>query len=318
MSASLPAPDDYIFTFDDFPELKLQIDALMASVRDEIKFTVASGIRAEWDLANAKNTAMVQQLLGKAAKLARYNRTHEDALNAFLNRKEKGLNLSERVWNNTKRFKNEIEMGLDCGIRDGLDAAAMARQLKQNLKYPDLLFRRVRDERGVLQLSKRAAEFHPGQGVYRSSYKNARRLAATETNIAYRTSDHERWKDLDFVVGIEIHLSNNHTCLNNKGVPVPFHDICDDLQGEYPKDFKFTGWHPHCRCIAVPILKSKEERDEDDERILRGEEPIDPSESENAVTELPDNFNQWLEDNEERIENASSLPYFLRDNKRLL
>ena len=23
-----------------------------------------------------------------------------------------------------------------------------------------------------------------------------------------------------------------------------FHDICDDLKGRYPKDFKFTGWHP--------------------------------------------------------------------------
>lgn len=318
LSASLPVPKDYIFTFDDFPATKLQIDALMASVREDIQFTVSSGIRAEWDLANAKNTAMVQQLLGQSAKLARYNRTHEDALNAFLGRKERGLNLSDRVWNYTKQFKNEIELGLDCGIRDGLDAAAMARQLKQYLQYPDMLFRRVRDERGVLHLSKRAAEFHPGQGVYRSSYKNARRLAATETNIAYRTSDYERWKDLDFVVGIEIHLSNNHTCLNNKGVPVPFHDICDELEGNYPKEFKFVGWHPHCRCIAVPILKSKEERDADDERILRGEEPNEPSTSENAVTELPDNFTQWLDDNAERIENAKSQPYFLSDNEELI
>lgn len=37
------------------------------------------------------------------------------------------------------------------------------------------------------------------------------RRAATETNIAYRTADHERWQQLDFIVGIEVHLSNNHT-----------------------------------------------------------------------------------------------------------
>lgn len=317
-AAGLPVPEDYIFTFDDFPALKMQIDALMSKMQADLEMTMTNGIRTEWDLANAKNDALVSSALGQAAGLARYNRTHEDALSAFLARKERGLNLSDRVWQYTKQFKGELEMGLDLGIREGMDAASMARQLKQYLQFPDMLFRRVRDEHGVLHLSKRAAEFHPGQGVYRSSYKNARRLAATETNIAYRTSDHERWKDLDFIVGIEIHLSNNHTCLNNKGKPVAFFDICDELQGKYPKEFKFVGWHPHCRCIATPILKTKAELDADDERIKRGEEPIDPNESENAVKELPDQFKTWMDDNAERIENAKSTPYFLADNEALI
>ena len=140
------------------------------------------------------------------------------------------------------------------------------------------------------------------------------RLAATETNIAYRAADHERWQQLDFIVGIEVHLSNNHTCLGNDGKPHPFYDICDELKGKYPKDFKFTGWHPHCRCIATTILKTEAEMDADDEAILRGEEPADPDTCKNAVTELPDNFTQWLADNEERAKTRYSVPYFLRDN----
>ena len=107
----------------------------------------------------------------------------------------------------------------------------MARDLKQYLKHPDKLFRRVRDEHGILHFSKNAAAFHPGQGVYRSSYQNARRLAVTETNMAYRTADHERWQNQDFVVGIEIHLSGNHTCKGRDGKPHRFEDICDQLQG---------------------------------------------------------------------------------------
>lgn len=313
-SAGLDAPDGYIFTFDDFPALRKQIDALISKMQSDIEFTVTDGVRAEWDLANAKNDALVGTLPDALSGLAKYHRTHEDALSAFLGRKQGGLNLSENVWKYATQFKDEIEMGLDVGIRDGLDAASMARQLKQYLKFPDMLFRRVRDEHGVLHLSQRAAAFHPGQGVYRSSYKNARRLAATETNMAYRTSDHERWQDLDFVVGIEIHLSNNHTCLNNKGKPVPFFDICDELQGKYPKEFKFVGWHPHCRCIATPIMKTKAELDADDERLKRGEEPSDPHDSENAVTDMPDGWKQWMEDNAERLENAKSMPYFIRDN----
>ena len=74
---------------------------------------------------------------------------------------------------------------MDIALRDGTPANRLVTDLKQYLKYPDKLFRRVRDEHGQLQLSKRAKEFHPGAGVYRSSYKNARRLAVTETNMEF-------------------------------------------------------------------------------------------------------------------------------------
>ena len=198
-------------------------------------------------------------------------------------------------------------MSLDIGIREGQSAAQMSRNVRQYLNKPNMLFRRVRDEHGEMQLSKRAKAYHPGQGVYRSSYKNARRLTATETNIAYRTADHLRYQKMDYVVGIEIHLSGNHT-LNGK----PFHDICDELAGKYPKDFKFTGWHPQCRCFVTSILKTKEEREEDVKKILRGE-PVD-GESVNKVKDVPQQFKTWVKDNAERIATAKSLPYFLKDN----
>jgi len=313
-AASLPVPDDYIFTFDDFPAVKKQIDALMATMAADMELTVTDGIRAEWDLSNAKNDALVDSILGEAAGLARYHRTHTDALNAFLERKQNGLGLSDNVWRYTNQFKNEIEMGLDIGIREGKDAASIARSIQQYLQYPDMLFRRVKDEHGVFQLSQRAAAFHPGQGVYRSSYKNALRLAATETNIAYRTADHERWQDLDFIVGIEVHLSNNHTILNHKKERVALFDICDELQGRYPKEFKFVGWHPNCRCIATTITKTKEEVKADLERIRNGEQPSEPMTSENYVKDMPEGFTKWMEDNAERLESAKSMPYFIQDN----
>jgi hypothetical protein len=183
----------------------------------------------------------------------------------------------------------------------------MARDLKQYLQYPDKLFRRVRDEHGVLHLSKAAKQFHPGQGVYRSSFKNARRLAATETNMAYRSSDYERYQQLDFIVGIEVALSNNHT-LNG----VPFTDICDDLKGKYPKTFKFTGWHPLCRCHVLTLLKTEEELDADFEARLAGEEP--DTESVNTVHDVPQGFKDWIDKNGDRIKSAKSLPYFIKDN----
>ena len=145
----------------------------------------------------------------------------------------------------------------------------MSRDVRRYLRNPDKLFRRVRDKHGNLRLSKAAKAYHPGRGVYRSSNRKALRQTATENNMAYRTADHLRWQQQPFVVGIEIKLSNNHTC---KGVIGRFVDICDDLAGVYPKDFKFVGWHPHCRCYCVPKQASKEEFMEYQQRLLNGED----------------------------------------------
>ncbi len=301
---------DTLFSFDDYPIIRRRIETLISGLQSRIKSVVVNGINAEWTLSNNKNSELANQVFGRnvgklsEAQYRRYYSTNEAARDAFIQRKVNGLNLSDRVWKYTNQFKQEIELGLDVGIRSGLSADEMSRDLRQYLREPDRLFRRVRDEHGQLQLSKRAAAYHPGRGVYRSSYKNARRLASTEANIAYRTSDHLRWQQMDFVVGIEIHLSNNH--------PVP--DICDDLKGRYPKDFKFTGWHPHCRCHVTSILKTQEELDADTQRILNGE-PVD-GESVNTVKDVPQAFKDWMANNDERLQTASSVPYFIADNPK--
>jgi len=304
---------DRLFSFDDFPKIHKQVENLLSRLKSSIETVVLNGIEASWTLANNKNNELSRRVFGdNVGRLTpeqehRYFSTNDDARRAFEQRRVSGLNLSDRVWRYTDQFKSEIEMGIDIGIRNGRSAEELSRDLRDYLRYPDKLFRRVRDEHGQLVLSHRAKEFHPGQGVYRSSYKNARRLAATETNIAYRTSDHLRWQQMDFVVGIEIKLSNNHT-LNG----VKFNDICDTLAGKYPKDFKFTGWHPHCRCHAVSILKTDDEIAEDTRRILAGE-PLD-GRSVNRVDDVPAAFKSWVQDNAARVVKSSSLPYFLSDN----
>lgn len=308
---------DKPFSFDDYPTIKKRVEKLLSALQSGLSAVILNGIDAEWTLANNKNSELSRMVFGdNIGKLTeeqyrRYFSTNDNARIAFKERKENGLNLSDRVWRYTNQFKDEIELALDLGIRSGLSADEMTRDLRDYLRYPDKLFRRVRDEHGQLQLSKRAAAFHPGQGVYRSSYKNARRLTATETNMAYMTADYERWQQFDFVVGIEVRLSNNHT-LNGE----PFVDICDELKGRYPKDFKFTGWHPHCRCHAITILKTDEEIAEDTQKILNGE-PLDGN-SVNRVEDVPDNFKKWLQDNEARAKRSYSMPYFIRDNEKYL
>lgn len=306
------------FSWADYPLALAKINKIIARLNADVEVAIVNGVNSEWTLSNNKNNELCKRVFGSIeASLPksisrRYFTNNESARDAFLARKEAGIGLSDRVWNYTNQFKGEIEMALDIGIRSGRSADEISRDVREYLKEPNKLFRRVRDKHGQLQLSKNAAAYHPGRGVYRSSYMNARRLAATETNIAYRTADYIRWQQLDFVVGIEIHLSNNHNC---KGVPSgKFFDICDELKGKYPKDFKFTGWHPHCRCYATSILKSEEELAADNERIMAGEDVSVGSV--NEVSDIPDNFKEWVENNKERAKGWETMPYFVKDNDK--
>ena len=296
------------FHFEDFPALKKEMEALMQDLGSSLQANIEDGDQESWTLSNTKNDAMVDSIIGKkklpAKTVKAWKHPHLEALNAFIARKEAGMNLSRRVWNLTQQFKSEMELALELGMGEGKSAAALSRDVRKYLVEPNKLFRRVRDKSGALRLSKAAAAYHPGQGVYRSSYKNALRMTATENNIAYRTADHNRWQALPFVIGIEIHISNNH----------PTEDICDLFDGKrFPKDFKFTGWHPWCRCYAVSVLASQEEMDAYTTAIMNGED-VRHWKFTGQVEKMPKEFNKWMKDNQARIENATSMPYFIKDN----
>lgn len=304
-----PAAPPKPFDFNDYPAARERVARLIRRLNRRLYAALARGIAREWDLADADADRLVARVVGRMpapptpAQLREWLGRSPAAREAFLRRRVRGLDLSRRVWRIADDFRAEIEMAIDCALRDGTPALELAREIKQYLRHPDRLFRRVRDAHGNLTLSKNARNCHPGRGVYRSSHMNARRLAATEISIAYRAADHLRWQRMDFVVGIEIRLSNNHNC---RGVPRgAFSDICDSLQGLYPKDFKFTGWHPHCRCYAVPILQTPEELE------------AGATGSRRAVRGMPRAFTDHMEANRARIAAAAArgtLPYFIRDN----
>lgn len=296
------------FHFEDFPALKKEMEALMQDLGASLQTNIEDGDQESWTLSNTKNDAMVDSIIGTkqlpAKTVKAWKHPHLEALGAFISRKEAGMNLSKRVWNLTEQFKNEMELALELGMGEGKSAAELSRDIRKYLKYPDKLFRRVRDKSGALRLSKAAAAFHPGRGVYRSSYKNALRMTATENNIAYRTADHNRWQALPFVLGIEIHISNNH----------PTEDICDIFDGKrFPKDFKFTGWHPWCRCYAISVLASQEEMDAYTTALMNGED-VSNWKFSGQVEKMPKEFTKWMKDNQQRIANATSMPYFIKDN----
>lgn len=313
------------FSFEDVGLMR-RVDKVMSDLENNIMVTVAAGVQKEFGKSYANCMEALKQVLSE--------NTYDLVTKAFTPRLRSGdaakrfmehiPSVSTRVWNGTTL--HQMETAVEGGLMEGWGASRMATHLKQFLNEPDVYYRRFRikvgeTEDGVIygrKWKKRVLQpdgtsrwvdddpkkYHPGTGVYRSSYKNALRYAGTTTNIAYRTADYERYQDFEFVLGIEIRTSeNNHT--------EP--DICDLLAGKYPKDFKWTGWHPNCRCYQVPILADESKIDQMADKILDGGDPADVHVN-GRVEDVPDSFTAWLDKNAERIKNADNLPYFLADN----
>ena len=309
------------FNINDFPKAKKQARGIVTRLAGKIEAVVTSGQRSEWLAACQKNDAFLASIL-RTSKLTkeeaeRYQARNLEALSAFQKRKENGLNLSQRVWKYAEELKDAMELGIDVGLGEGKSEHQISRDILQYLNTPDRLYRRVRDKGGNLRLSKAAKMYHPGQGVYRSSAKNAQRLTRTEINMAYRESEYLRWQQLDFIVGIRVMLSNNHTIKNSKGEPVPFVDICDTLAGDYPKTFKFVGWHPQCRCFAVPIMADYDEYNKNRanrlKAIVKGAQ-YKSLPSRRTVKDVPKAFRDYISSIEERAKGWKSMPYYIRDN----
>lgn len=309
------------FNFDDYPQTKKAAAQVTQGLAKKIQGVIVRGTAAEWRAACDKNDAFLKSIL-RTSRLTpeeaeQYQARNLEALQSFQQRKVEGLGLSQRVWKYVGDIKDTIELGIDVGLGEGRSAQQLSKDLRQCLQQPDKLFRRVRDKYGNLRLSKAAALYHPGQGVYRSSARNAQRLARTEVNMAYRQAEYLRWQQLDFVVGIRIWLSNNHTVLDSKGRPQPLVDICDELKGDYPKTFRFVGWHPQCRCQVTPILSDYDEYNKDRgnrlKAIVRGQ-AYKSMPSRRQVTAMPENFTQYIDSIRERAKGWKSQPYYIRNN----
>lgn len=308
-----------------------EVERLLRLLHSVATMAIEKGIRLEWSQANDECDKLVKSCFGKRAlsspEFAAWTQRNSAAMNTFIARSENGLNLSQRVWKSVEQLRDEMEVAITVSVGEGESAASMSRKVRQYLNDPDLMFRRFRykdPESGEwrrkwkkrikdpatgkvkwIDYDKRTYQDQwTGRGYYKSSAQNAMRVARTETNIAYRRADNERWQQMDFVLGQRVNLSRSH----------PKKDICDKLAGDYPVDFVFDGWHPQCFCFVTPILMDEDEMAKVSEAFLRGEKYVPRGK---RITDYPDNFKQWVSEHKEDIAQSrdrGTEPYFIRNN----
>lgn len=290
------------FSFSHYPETQKKMAEIQKRFVEDIGAVIYRGTGDEWKNSNevqdllANNVLKAYEAVVDKEKYKVLYQTNSDALEAFQNRKDKGFNVSDKLWSQSSVYKKELEDAISCAIEKGMSAVTLSKRISKYLQdFPQL----QKDYKEKFGIASKAMDCE-----YRSI-----RLAASEINMAYRAAENKRWEQMDFVVGYEIKLSGNHT-LNGK----PFTDICDTLAGKYPKDFVWTGWHPLCRCYKIPILKTEEEFWSWDGRSEASTDSV------NSVRDVPDQFKKWVLENSVRIEKANAngtLPYFLKDNKEI-
>lgn len=324
--------DDALFNFDNFPQLKARLNEIFNDYYQNSLLCYKSGITDGVALAYNHDEMVIggySVLTDKAIRVAR-----DTAAATFISNRLKaknGLNLAQTVWNYCQQTKSEFEMAMSNtiadGIKQGSSAEEISKSIRRYLNDPDMMYRRYHTikvqkngkkkdvvtwrRRRIIDGKVRFVE-EPlekvGMGVYRSARKNALRVARTEINAAYHKARNERWQNEPFVIGQYIHVSPQHN----------IDDICNDLEGRYPKDYVWISWHPQCICTSDPITIQGEEKKEFYKRLMAGED-MSNYVSPFAVLTMPEKYNQYIKDNSEAIVKAGmkgKLAWHLQDNTK--
>jgi hypothetical protein len=164
----------------------------------------------------------------------RWNQILNRLYTNIVDKNNEGLTPSERVWDLTNRLEMDLKRRLVTGIANGTAPRDIATDLTRYI-YGD-----GSDE-----------DSRPAPGVYRSPFKNAMRLARTETSRAYSDAT-AAWADSkSWITGIQPTLSQAHDT----------DDECDDYAAGDPMDpSEFADTfpvHPHCMCYGTYVIKDE-------------------------------------------------------------
>lgn len=324
--------DDALFNFDNFPQLRARLNEIFNDYYQNSLLCYKSGITDGVALAYNHDEMVIGNysvLTDKAIRVARDTAAATFIVNCL--KAKNGLNLAQTVWNYCQQTKSEFEMAMSNtiadGIKEGSSAEEIGKSIRKYLNNPDMMYRRYHTikvqkngkkkdvvtwrRRRIIDGKVRFVEEpleNVGMGVYRSARKNALRVARTEINAAYHKARNERWQNEPFVVGQYIHVSPQHN----------IDDICNDLEGRYPKDFDWRSWHANCMCTSDPITIEGEEKKEFYKRLAAGED-MSNYVGRFAVRDVPDYYKQYIKDHSEAIVKSykkGNLAWHLQDNKK--
>ena len=165
-----------------------------------------------------------------------------------------GLKLSDRIWKMADEASKNIQRQVMLSLQTGMSADRLKEQILKTaeqveVKIPKYLENQLKNA-SPNKIAEEVAKY-----VERKESYNAKRVARTEIQKAWRGSYMEQVKQLSFVKGIKWNLSGSHRekC------------VCEDYaranlglgMGVYPVDAVPNGGlppHPNCFCYLTSVL----------------------------------------------------------------
>lgn len=273
------------FTFSS-SDNKAQLNNIIQEANAAVYGQILANTKTEWDKSNKVQNNLIDTSIKRYVgdeKAEEYYQDNDDELKRFQERSEDGLTVYGRVNNHIKKYKSCLEAAVSMALLAGgtLGTAYLLSRIKYYLSHFSELREKYTKQYGEKKNLKDAPFY-------------IKRLVRSEANMAYRRAELLRWNQWPFILGYKICLSPGHKDT----------DICDELKGNYPKTFIWTGWHPNDRCFCVPILQSRE-------ALTNGG-------ASSYITDVPQQFIQYIVDQHDKIlasAQRGTLAYFLRDNK---
>ena len=225
------------------PQLRRE---LLKGINNAVDFGIESGLMgADAALVRSRKKAMLgTSFFGRDGKLRKFDpkvelyaeskwaTVNREAVDAMLKYQPRGLTLSKRVWDVSWQTERALRTQISTGIMLGEGPAKISRRIRGNLGLPDTF-------RGTVR-----RDFKPGTGIYRSAYKNALRVARTETARAYAEGQYRYGRTKKWIVGYISRVGS--------GNPAPY-DASVDGQF-FPKDTPpDIPYHPNCMCYPETV-----------------------------------------------------------------
>jgi hypothetical protein len=222
-------------------------------ISDVIDFNLKQQIKIFNNNVREGYTAQIgSSYFKKSGEIARYNprietyvesqwyRLNTSAVQAVMSWNPAGETLSDRIWKIAINGERALHQQTRIGVILGESADTLSQRIRPFLIEPDKLFRRVRID-GKLVQSKAMQAYTPGRGVYKSSYKNAMRVARTSYSKAYTEGIIQYSMDKPFIRGWISRVGS--------GNPAPYDAMVNGTF--FPKSQGIDiPYHPHCMCHA--------------------------------------------------------------------
>ena len=120
LNTEYDADSGTVFKFSDYPQTKKSIADIQAQFVDDIRSVIYRGTSDEWKNSNEVQDLMADKVLKAYTatidkeKYKVLYQTNSDALKAFQNRRDRGFDVSAKLWQQSTVYKEELEAAISC------------------------------------------------------------------------------------------------------------------------------------------------------------------------------------------------------------